>query len=466
MSGGTTKQVVSIFIRLCFAVALSNSFVFLAISTCYADTSNAVAGIAKLIASPEKGWPQWRGPRRDNICDETGLLQQWPEEGPKLLWKTTGLGRGYSAPIVTGGRIYITGDGGDEVHVFAFDLEGKSVWQSKNGRAWKGSSPGSRASCTFSAGNIYNMNAHGRVVCLEAATGKEIWTVNVLERFDGKNITWALSENLLIDGNNVIVTAGGAKAVMAALDKKTGATVWSSAPLTLGKQGNPAHQRVTEPAGEVDNAGYASPILFTLGGRRHIVGCSNRHMFGVDADTGELLWTRPMPTRYKVIANTPVLVGDAVFFAAPDQLADGGGLYRILTQDRSVNVEKLWSSPIDTCHGGFVYRDGMIYGSWYRKPRLWGCIDARTGEVRYQLTDLAMGDVLYADGRLYCLSQQGEMALLKPTPTAFEYAGRFNLISERASDVWPYPVILDGRLYLRYHDTLFCYDIRAKKAGV
>ena len=251
--------------------------------------------------------------------------------------------------------------------------------------------------------------------------------------------------------------------MMATLDKKTGITVWSSAPLRLGKSDLPAHVRVAMPEGEVDSASYASPILFTLGGRRHIVSCSSRHIFGVDADTGELLWTRSMPTRYRVVANTPVLVGDSVFFAAPDQMADGAGLYRIHTENRLVNVEKLWSSPIDTCHGGFVYHDGMIFGSWYRQQRLWGCIDAGTGEVKYQLKDLAMGDVLYADGRLYCLSQQGEVALIKPTPTAFEYTGRFRLITERTSDVWAYPVIFDGRLYLRYHDAFFCYDIRAKK---
>lgn len=420
---------------------------------------------ATLIASPEKGWPQWRGPRRDNICDETGLLQKWPEEGPKLIWKISGLGRGYSAPIITGGRIYIAGDVGDELRISAFDLDGKLVWQAKNGQAWKGHSQGARASCAFSDGNIYHMNAHGRVVCLEAATGKEAWAVNVLERFEGKNITWALSENLLVDGNNVIVTPGGVKGVMAALDKKTGATVWNSGPLRLGKSELPAHQRLATPEGDADGASYTSPILFTQGGRRHLVSCSSRHIFGVDADSGELLWTRPAPTRYLVIANTPVLVDDAVFFAAPDQLADGAGLYRVRTENRSVKVEKLWSSPIDTCHAGLIYRDGMLYGSWYRKQRLWGCIDGRTGEVRYQLKDLAMGTPLYADGRLYCLSQNGEMALIKPTPTAFEYTGRFRPVTEPASDVWTYPVILDSRLYLRHHDTFFCYDIKEKKAG-
>lgn len=419
------------------------------------------APAASLVASPEPGWPQWRGKRRDGVCDETGLLLQWPAEGPKLLWKSAGLGRGYSAPIVTGGRIYITGDVGDELRVFALDLQGETVWQAKNGRAWKGPTPGARASCAYSAGRLYHMNAHGRVACLEAATGSELWAFEALERFGGKNITWGLSENLLVDGNHVIVTPGGAKALMAALDKNSGATAWSTEALRLGKSDSPAQQRLAAPAGESDSASYASPILCTLGGRRHIVSCSLRHMFGVDAENGQLQWTRPLPTRYLVIAATPVLVGDAVFCTAPD--TENGGLYRLRIEDHSVGVEKLWSAPIDTCQGGLVYADGVLYGAWYRREKQWGGLDARTGEARCLAKDLAMGPVLYADGRLYCLSQQGEMALVKPTPTAFEYAGRFSLVSERTTDAWTHPVILDGRLYLRYHDTLFCYDVRASQ---
>jgi len=414
---------------------------------------------ATLIASPEPGWPQWRGKRRDGVCDETGLLQQWPAEGPKLLWRSAGLGRGYSAPIVTGGRIYITGDVGDELHIFALDLQGKLVWQAKNGRAWKGPTPGARAGCAFSAGRLYHLNAHGRVACLEAATGAEGWAVEALERFGGKNITWGLSENLLVDGDRVIVTAGGAKALMAALDKNSGATVWSTEALRLGRSDSPAQQRLAAPADETDSASYASPILFALGGRRHIVSCSLRHAFGVDADTGQLLWTRPLPTRYLVIAATPVLVGDAVFCTAPD--TEDGALYRLRAQDRAVSVEKLWAAPMDTCQGGLVYVDGALYGAWYRREKQWGRVDARTGEACCLAKDLALGPVLYADGRLYCLSQQGEMALVKPTPEAFKYAGRFRLVSQRIADAWTHPVILDGRLYLRYHDMLFCYDVRA-----
>ncbi|MDD4870978.1 MAG: PQQ-binding-like beta-propeller repeat protein, partial [Kiritimatiellae bacterium] len=264
----------------CDTIIALGFFLFLPIMIGFPAESQP-ASKATLIASPEPGWPQWRGPRRDGICDETGLLQQWPEEGPKLVWKISGVGRGYSAPIVTGGRIYVAGDVGDELRIFAFDLDGKRIWQAKNGKSWKGQSPGSRASCTFSAGKIYHMNAHGRVVCLEAATGNEVWTVNVLERFEGKNITWGISENLLVDGNNVIVTPGGVKGLMVALDKKTGTTVWNSDALRLGKSDLSAHERVPTPAGEVDSAGYVSPLLFSLGGRRHLVSCSSRHIFGV-----------------------------------------------------------------------------------------------------------------------------------------------------------------------------------------
>jgi outer membrane protein assembly factor BamB len=411
----------------------------------------------QLIASPEPGWPQWRGPRRDGISDETGLLRQWPEGGPQLLWKSSGIGNGYSAPIITGGRIYLAGDHGDDLRIHALDLEGRHVWQAKNGRAWARPHPGARASCAYSEGRVYHLNAHGRVVCLDANSGEELWAAELFERFGGRNITWALSEGLLVDGLRLIVTVGGTQALMAALDKKTGETIWTTEPLRLGTTDDPAHQRLAEPAGEIDNASYASPILFQLGARRHIVTCSLRHVFGVDADTGNLLWTRPLPTRYSVIGMTPVLVDDAIFITAPD--GDGGSLFRIHDESGGVRIEKVWSTELDNCHGGVVRVGDALYGAWYRRKG-WVRLDARTGAVRYELPDLAIGSVLYADGRLYCLSQEGEMALLEPTADAFDIAGRFNLISERKRDVWTHPVILDGRLYLRYHDTLFCYDIR------
>jgi len=435
----------------------------LAFATCAAGYSQAAAEPAsrmpQLIASPEPGWPQWRGPRRDGLSVETNLLQSWPEGGPRLLWKSDGIGRGYSAPIITGGRIYLAGDVETELHLFALDLEGKRVWVATNGASWKDPYPGARAACAFSEGRLYHLNAHGRLACVESATGREVWAVHMLERFGGKNLTWALGENVLVDGSSVIVTPGGTDALMAALDKRTGATVWTTPPLRLGPGTDPAQVRLAEPAGEADSTSYGSPILIQRGQRRLLIGCSMRHAFGVDADTGRLLWTQPIVTRYSVIAATPILVGDGVFITAPH--TEQGGLFRLRPQGEGMVAERAWSTKLDTCHGGQVFVNGLLFGSYYQRSKGWVALDPATGAVRYQLPDLAQGSVLYADHRLYCLSQEGVMALLEPTPQAFVERGRFRLVPDKVNDAWTHPVILDGRLYLRYHKTLYCYDVRS-----
>ncbi|MBI3857646.1 MAG: PQQ-like beta-propeller repeat protein [Planctomycetes bacterium] len=389
----------------------------------------------RLIPSKEPGWPQWRGPRRDGVSDEKGLLQAWPEGGPKLLWKSGDLGRGWSSPIVTGGSIYLTGDVGEELHVFALDLDGKPKWKAVNGKAWTGQYPGARGSCAFDDGRIYHLNSQGRAACLDAATGREQWAVDVLQRFEGTLILWGLAECLLVDGPRLIVTPGGRKAAMAALDKKTGATVWSSEPI------------------EKNDAGYASPILFELGGRRHLVNYSSRQVFGVDADTGRLLWKRPRPSEYIALCFTPVFCGDGVFITTPGK--NGGTRYRIGAAD----AEVLWDNKLDTVQGGAVLFEGTIYGAGYEGFKGWAGIDPATGRPAHSMKDFASGSLIAADGRLYCFSERGEMALFKP---GFEPAGRFALPDDVRKDAWAHPVICDGRLYLRYHETLYCYDLRAK----
>jgi outer membrane protein assembly factor BamB len=395
----------------------------------------------RLVASKEPGWPQWRGPRRDGISDEKGLLQSWPAGGPKLLWKSGDLGRGWSSPIVTGGSIYLTGDVGEVLRLFALDLDGKPRWTATNGKAWTGQYPGARSSFASSDGSLYHMNAHGRVVCLEAATGRETWSVEALQRFEGANILWGLAECLLVDGPRVIVTPGGKKASMAALDRKTGETVWTTEPI------------------EKNDAGYASPILFELGGRRQIVNYSSRQIFGADADTGRLLWKRPRPSEYIALCFTPVFCGDGVFVTTPGK--NGGTRYRLSVRDGQVGADALWDNRLDTLQGGAVLVDGRLYGSGYEGFKGWGAVDLATGEPVVTTRELPSGSVIYADGRLYWFSERAEMALVKPTATAFEFAGRFALLDEFKKDAWTQPVICDGRLYLRYHETLYCFDIRA-----
>lgn len=414
----------------------------------------------RIVPSPEPGWPQWRGIFRDGRSPEKGLLGEWPEQGPTLVWKAEGLGYGYSAPIITGGRIYLGGDVGNELHLFALDTDGKRLWETVNGRAWKEPYPGARASCTFSEGKLYHLNAHGRLACFDSADGRELWAVDVLDQFQGKNITWAMSENLLVDGDWVFVTAGGQKALMAALDKRTGKTVWTTEALKLGPSENTAMQRLAQPAGEPDSASYGSPILIDWDGKRLLVNTSMRHLFGVDAVTGRLIWTRPFATRYLVIPATPLLVGDAVFVTAPD--TDAGGLYRLRPTETGWDVKRVWSTELDTCHGGWALLDGLVFGAWYRTDRGWAAIDVATGEVKWKWKDIAKGSVIWADDRLYCLGEDGNVVLLEATGAGPKVKGRFRLVPQKVTDAWTHPVILDGRLYLRYHDTLYCYDIRRR----
>jgi len=397
-----------------------------------------------LVASPEPGWPQWRGPRRDGVCREKGLRQTWPAGGCKLLWKLDGLGRGWSSPVIARGRLYITGDVAAErrLMIHAVDLTGRRRWRVANGRAWTGSFRGARASCLFDADRLYHMNAHGRVACLDAATGTERWAVNVLERFAGKTIRWGLAECLLADGPRLIVTPGGRKAMMAALDKANGRTVWASEP--LGK----------------DNASYASPILFRYGGRRHVVNCSSRHAFGVDADSGKLQWTTPRPTRWEAIATTPLYHAGSVLVAGPEDR--GAERFRLVVEGDRTRIERLWLSPMMDMSGCFTLVEGRLFGSGYRRTyRGWACLDFATGKVLYRWKDLARGAHIWADGRLVCVSQAGEVLLLAPRADRFEPCGRFRPGPRKCNDFWAHPVIHDGRLYLRYHDTLWCYDVRA-----
>ena len=396
-----------------------------------------------LIASPEPDWPQWRGPRRDGISEEKGLLPSWPAGGPALLWKIDGLGTGWSSPIIVGERLYITGDVGDDLVIFALDHNGKVQWRAKNGRAWKTPYPGARACCAYSEGRLYHLNAHGRLACLDAESGKELWAADILERFGGRNITWAISECLLVDGPRVIVTPGGTKALMAALDKRTGETLWTTEPLAT------------------DRTSHSSPILFRYAGRRLIANCSSAHGFGVDADTGKLLWTIPLNNPHGVNVATPIYGAGCLFFVTP--YAEHGRLYRLRSDTRKIDAVHVWTSPLDTVTGCGVLVDGILFASGYREVKSWLALDWHTGQTTSEIKDLTTGAAIYADGRLYVLDEEGTAALLKPGPNSLAIVSQFRLTAARGHDAWAHPVLHNARLYLRYHDTLWCYDVKDRR---
>lgn len=393
-----------------------------------------------LIASPEKGWPQWRGPHRDGVSAETGLLTQWPPSGPTTLWQIGGLGRGWSSPIVVGERLYLTGEVHETLVIYALDGQGTILWRVTNGQSWRGPYPGARASCVYSAGRLFHMNAHGRVLCLEAATGQEIWTCNILERFEGGNITWALSECLLVDGDRVIVTPGGQGALMAALDVKDGRTVWTTPP--LGQ----------------DKTSHCSPILFQHQGRRVISNCSSAHGFGVEAETGKRLWTVPVKNKYGTNVSTPIYQGGRIFFVTP--YTDLGRQYRLASDATGVAANHTWTSSIDAVTGAGILVNDTLFMAGYSKDKWWHAIDWQTGQPRYEYRDLTTGAAIHADGHLYVLDQQGRVGLLQPGKDGLKVAGSFDLIQDRVRDAWAHPVLCDGRLYLRYHERLWCFDVK------
>jgi outer membrane protein assembly factor BamB len=357
------------------------------------------------------------------------------------VWKIGNLGYGWSSPIVIGDRLYITGDVKDDLVIFAFDLNGKPQWQAKNGKSWTGSYHGARACCAYSEGKLYHMNAHGRVACLDAATGKELWTCDLMQRFQASEITWAFAECLLVDGRHLIVTPGSEKALMAALDKQDGRTLWTS-----------------EPLGD-DRATYCSPLLFRYAGRRIVANCSSAHGFGVDADTGKLLWTVPLKNTYGANVTMPVYGEGRVFYVTPYAF---GTCYRLQAGQASLRAEEAWHSTLDTCAGSVLLINGLLYGSGYEKHRSWLCLDWDSGKMLYEFKGLKIGSAVYADGRLYCLAEDGQVALLRPTRAQLDFKGQFHLFPQKARDAWAHPVLLHGKLYLRYHDSLWCYDVGAK----
>ena len=403
------------------------------------------AEAGKLVASTEPGWPQWRGPRRDGVSDETGLLQAWPAGGPKLIWKLDGIGRGYSCPIVSRGTLYITGDVGKELRIFAISPAGKVTWQTTNGRSWAKPFPGSRAVCCYRDGRVYNMNAHGTVVCLDARTGRKVWGVDILRRFGAKNVTWGTTECVLVDGPGLIVTPAGARGLMAALDRKTGKTLWKTRPL-------PDEQ-----------IGYGSPILMTRGSKRLLVTTGSRHTFAVDAEAGKLLWTFRHTIPEQMVTTIPVLWSDSVFITNSSRY--DYHFYRLRMNDDNTKAEKVWTAKLSNAHGSVICVAGRLCGASDRKPA--GCLrlDPHTGKpLGAPGPEVGDGAVIFADGRVYCLACSGTMLLLKPSDKGFETTGRFDLVKLKKGrqDAWAHPVICDGRLYLRYHDTLYCYDISAK----
>ncbi|MEE8452664.1 MAG: PQQ-binding-like beta-propeller repeat protein [Thermoguttaceae bacterium] len=388
-------------------------------------------------------WPEWRGVGRDGMCRETGLLKAWPDGGPTLLWTATGVGEGYSGPAIVGDVLYTMGNLDGKECVLALDVtDGTQLWVAPFGPVeYDGNFPGTRATPTTDGDRLFALGASGRLVCMERADGKIVWTKNFVSDFGGPMPRWAFAESVLVDGERLICTPGGPKASMVALDKTTGRTVWAS--------------------GFGDKAAYSSIVKTSIGGTDQYVAFTAASLVGVAAADGKLLWRYKEPAHWadwgEVNVVTPIVHDGTV--CAASGYGVGGGMARIVKTPDGFEARQAWfTKDMKNHHGGLILCDGALYGC--NDPSILTCLDYESGEVRWQSRKPGKCSLLYADGMLYCRDEKGPISLVGATPEGFRQTGRFDQPNRSDQNAWPHLVIANGRLYVRDQDVLLCYDVK------
>jgi len=404
-------------------------------------------------------WPNWRGPNRDAKSTETGLLKSWPVGGPKLLWRTRGMGEGYSGPAVVGNTLYIMGDRNGRATVLALELSAdgapKTLWTRPIAPAgFKGYSPGTRATPTVDGDRIYALSAGGVLACLDRKSGTVVWNLDYVKERDGVLPKWAFAESVLIDGDKLICTPGGPKGALLALNKATGKLIWAA---TDGGSESESQKPLD------DKASYSSPVKATIAGVTQYVAFTCDAVLGVDAKTGKLLWRYARPAHQAdwgdVNVMTPIVAGDTVF--ASSNYKTGGGLCKITKTATGLTATEVWfTKDMANHHGGLILHNGALFGC-HDKDTL-TCLDHKTGKILWKTTEAGKCSILFAEGLLYCRDEQGPITLVKATTKGYQQVGRLDLKQRGKEKTWTHPVIANGKLYLRDQDTLECYDVRNK----
>lgn len=416
-------------------------------SLCLALFAGTTLFFNTLIAAD---WPQWRGPQRDGHSAETGLLKEWPKEGPKLLWQAKEIGEGYSTPSVVGDHLYLLSNEGLE-NEYALALstkDGSRVWSTKLGIVGnpkqEPSYPAARSTPTVDGKFLYALGSDGDLVCLNTADGKERWRKSLRKDFGGQPGVWAYSESPLVDGDALICTPGGTNATMLALNKNTGEVIWKCA------------------LPEGGDASYSCPIIFTGGGVKQYVQFLQSGLIGVEAKSGKLLWRYERSAKGSpAVIITPLADGDFIYSGA---FRAGGALVKVAKKGDVFSAEELYfNNKLPVGLGGVVKVGDYFYGSSGQTVM---CANFKTGEIKWDERAVGPSSWLVADGRIYLHAENGDVALLEPTPEAYREKGRFMPPERPASrgqaKAWAYPVIADGKLYLREHSSLWCYEIKAR----
>jgi outer membrane protein assembly factor BamB len=382
---------------------------------------------------------QWRGPHRNGIYTEKGLLKKWPEKGPELIWSFEGLGAGHGNIGIARDRIFVLGMPDTTGILYAFDFNGRLLWKKEYGPEWYENYTGPRSTPVIIDDLVYFKSGRGIVYCYNASTGAKIWSVDMFKKFNAKGTTWGMAESLLIEKDHLYCTPGGEENNIVALNRFTGETIWTS-------------------PGNRQPSAYCSPVLVKHNKASLIVTMTAESVVCVDAATGAFYWQVPQFQGNKIHANTPVYA-DGKIFCSSENAKTNSGIVALKLSDDGKNVETLWRNEnFKNLMGGIIVMDGHIYGSMYRKS-LWCCLNAADGKIVYSSDKLGDGNIIFADGLFYYYSEKGEMALVSATPSSFDVISKFR-VPLGTDQHWSHPVIYQGRLYIRHGNSLMTYNLR------
>ena len=400
-----------------------------------------LSGVVLTAQAPSStDWPQWRGPNRDGISRETGLLQAWPKTGPPLVWSAAELGAGFGSVAVRDDRVFVQGLRGRQSIVTALQRSsGKPVWSKVIGEGRSNDrGPGPRGTPTLDADRLYVLTENGDLACLRVQDGTRIWQRNILADFRGDLPNWLISESPLVDGNLVIVSPGGRDAAVVALDKLSGKTVWQSRGLS-------------------DEASYASAIVADVHGIRTVIAFTGQAGVGLRLSDGSLLWRYREPSNRTANAATPIYADGRVFYTS--NYGVGAGLLALRPAAGGIDTNEVYfTRDMQNHHGGVVLVDGYLYG--YNNAIL-TCLEFATGKMMWRDRSVGKGAITYADGHLYIVGENQTVGLVEATPAGYREKGRFT-IKDEGWNSWAHPVVAGGTLFIRNQGTLTTYDVRAR----
>ncbi|MFO0878771.1 MAG: PQQ-binding-like beta-propeller repeat protein [Gemmataceae bacterium] len=390
-------------------------------------------------------WPQWRGPNRDGISKEKGLLDSWSKEGPKLLWTAKSLGSGYASVAIVDDHIYTLGDRGKGAELIALQRKtGKELWATKVGGGEPNSTP------TVDGKYVYALGRDGDLLCVEAETGNKVWSKSFSKDFGGKMMSgWGYSESILIDGDRLVCTPGAREADIVALDKTTGKTLWKSQVAIEGKRGR-------------EGAGYSSIVASKACGVKQYIQLTGRGVVSVSAEDGKPLWSYNRVANSTANIPTPIVKDDYVFCSSG--YGTGAALLKVVKKGNDLDVEEMYfleANKLQNHHGGMILIGDHVYLGHGHNEGFPLCIDLMTGLEAWRPgrgPGTGSAAIVFADGHLYFRYQNGVMALIEATPKEYRLKGSFKLASVRGPS-WPHPVVAGGKMYIRDRDVLLCYDI-------